>query len=164
MGMRPIIFNLRMFDIRGDEADYLYSQECLQWLLEALVNCNRAYLRRYPQCPSLYASGVRYARERGTEDWSGIRCMLKTMRGDCEDLASWRVAELRERTGEPARPYLKFRRVNGFWHYHIQVMRYEKVGGVWLPKREIEDPSRILGMNVNEAKPLAITQQIATTA
>lgn len=164
MAMRPIIFNLRMFVDRGDVQDYRYSQECLQWLLEGLINCNRAYLRIYPDTPSMYKTGVRYARERGTEDWSGIRCMLKTLRGDCEDLSCWRIAELRERHREPARPNLKFKNKDGFWLYHIQVVRYKETSpDVWVPSH-IEDPSRLLGMNKDEAKPLAISGHIATTA
>src|SRR5205085_4886990 len=117
-------------------------------------NCNRAYLRHYPQTPDLYLSGTVYAREAGTEDWAGIAEILKVKQGDCEDLGAWRVAELRERHNEFAKPRIKYRNVDGFWHYHIQVTRADF---------RIEDPSRLLGMNSNhEGKPLHHVKMIAT--
>jgi hypothetical protein len=111
----------------------------LLWLLEALIKCNIIYLASHPNTPLLYSSGVRYQREpRGKEEWQDIPSALKLLRGDCEDLAAWRAAELRQR-GVFARGHLKWfhsRDVN-LTLYHVQVK---------LPDGSIEDPSRKLGM------------------
>lgn len=150
--MLPIVFQLGLFEKRLDEQDYRYSHKCLLWLLECLVNCNRKYLQEFPETPKLYKAGVQYTREKGTEDWSGIKVLLRTKKGDCEDLGCWRVAELREK-GEAAKPHVKFRNVEGFWHYHIQV---ERADG------RIEDPSKLLGMNKSEGKPISHIKMIRT--
>lgn len=111
----------------------------LLWLLEALIKCNLIYLASNPKTPLLYSSGVRYQREpRSREEWQDIPTALKLTRADCEDLASWRVAELRHR-GINARAHLKWfhsRKVN-LTLYHVQVK---------LPDGTIEDPSAKLGM------------------
>ena len=87
----------------------------------------------------LYDSGVRYMEEPpGQEDWQDIPTCLKMRAGDCEDLAWWRVAELRVRYGIQAQPTFKcMQRPNGGMLYHIQVQ---------LPDGRKEDPSRVLGM------------------
>ncbi len=153
--MLPIVFQLGLFEKTTNDRDTEYSHRCLLWMLECLVNCNREYIRLFPETPDLYKSGVIYTRERGTEDWSGIKVGLRTKKMDCEDLGAWRVAELRERYAEYARPFVKFKNVEGFWHYHIQVRRANGV---------VEDPSRILGMNRHEGKPIASIKMIKTLA
>lgn len=64
----------------------------------------------------------------------------------CDDLAGWRVAELRHH-GEPAQfRILKFVPPNGKLTYHIQVQRMQRGPlGIWI-KGAVEDPSAILGM------------------
>lgn len=153
MGMRPIVIRVEMF-ADGSETERQYSQKCLMWILECLVNCNRTYLQSHPQTPRIYESGVRYTHEDSTEDWEGIPAIRKHGGGDCEDLGAWRVAELRE-AGEPAKPYLKFTEVEGFWHYHIQVQRMKRdQHGNWV-NGIIEDPSALLGMgSMHEGKPI----------
>lgn len=152
--MLPINFQVGLFEKPLDERDWRYSNDCLLWMLECLVNCNRTYLRLFPETPDLYKSGVVYAREAGTEDWAGIKMIRRIGRGDCEDLGSWRVAELRERRKEAAKPRVKFRNIEGFWHYHIQVTR---------ANGKVEDPSRILGMNTpHEGKPFSRIKMIRT--
>lgn len=153
--MLPIVMNLGLFEKRGDDNDQMYSHRCLLWLLECLVNVNREYLKLYPATPDLYKANVRYTREKGTEDWSSIKVGLRTLKMDCEDLGCWRVAELRERHREFARPFVKFKNVEGFMHYHIQV---ERANGT------IEDPSRILGMNRDEGKPISQIRMIRSSA
>lgn len=113
----------------------------LKILLWALIRLNREYLRMNPSTPKLYASGVRFIREReGEEIWPDIGEVIRMGGGDCEDLACWRVAELLE-MGVPARPAWRHRKVRmpsgtiGIL-YHILV---------WTPKG-FEDPSRIMGM------------------
>lgn len=111
----------------------------LLWFLEALTRCNVLWLETNPQAPMLYDSGVRYRPEKSTEAWLDIPHILKARFGDCEDLASWRVAELRVR-GVKAKPFLKwYNRPQGqnITLYHVQV-RY--------PDGRIEDPSKELGM------------------
>lgn len=168
--MLPIVFHLDIFEIKpGSQGDYLswrYSTNVLKWLLEALVNCNRDYIKLMGgNVPPLYETGVRYTRE-NTEDWAGIKVCWARKYGDCEDLASWRVAELREQ-GEPARPYLRFKRGGAdkkVWQYHIQVLRYKPSDAskaIWVPS-SIEDPSLILGMNWKEGKPLFPNRLIKT--
>lgn len=106
---------------------------------EALIRESRA---RGVLLPALYEAGVRYQREPfPREDWLDVLEVIQRRQGDCEDLACWRVAELRA-AGVEARPGFIRRRVltaEG-WQtvYHIVVL--------W-PDGRIEDPSRILGMN-----------------
>lgn len=114
-------------------------------LLEALTRVDltirRWYASRGRPLPLLYASGVRYVREdySGTfpEDWQDVLELYRTRRGDCEDLACARAAELRE-AGEPARAvFVARRRPEGGRLIHILVRRADGT---------IEDPSKILGM------------------
>lgn len=91
--------------------------------------------------PPLYTSGVRYAQEEGGDAlrpvnrWQTAVETYRLRAGDCEDLACWRVGELRA-AGEKASPYIKFVRIGLI---HIQVRRANGL---------IEDPSRRLGMVV----------------
>jgi hypothetical protein len=107
----------------------------LRIVLNALVRLNLLEMsqRKYPP---LYHLGVRYQREPQIpgryEQWRTIREIVTAGHGDCEDLATARVAELR-RAGIRAIPWLL---KNGpTWHV---VVRH--------PDGKIEDPSKILGM------------------
>ena len=125
-------------EMRGESREYM--QKCFLYMAEALVNCNREYLRSHPRFPSVYTSGVRYVREQGTEIWQAIPEIVRTGGGDCEDLACWRVAELRE-MGINAKPFLKWKRYNGgFTLYHVLVQIGEGATA------RMDDPSRRLGM------------------
>jgi hypothetical protein len=108
-------------------------------LLEALCKINEGVLKTR-KIPPLYESGVKYIRENGTEEWLDILHVLDEGGGDCEDLSCWRVAELRH-AGLRSKPFAKWRRVDGIYHYHIQVVRYGSDGTPY-----IEDPSHHLGM------------------
>ena len=117
------------------------SHAILLRLLETLVELDRDHLRRHPRTPPLYRAGVRYRREPpGSEKWRTIPLVLADGYGDCEDLASWRVAELRE-AGVDARPCFRFRRHGRRRVYHIMVC---------LPDGVVEDVSRVLGMGWSE--------------
>ena len=140
--MKPILFEVKLF--RG-EWDRARSQVALLKLMEALSQLNEGHLAQM-EYPPLYESGVRYQREKD-ESWRDIPTLLELGEGDCEDLACWRIAELR-RGGSYAFPYVAFQRRNGTYRYHALVERFEK-----LDKRtgkftgqSIEDPSRVLGM------------------
>lgn len=113
------------------------SAKRLRIMLDALVrlNLDDMHERRFPP---LYKSGVRYRREPKEpgkpEQWQTITELYARRFGDCEDLASARVAELRMQ-GIRAVPWLLRRPGSPTWHV---VVRY--------PSGKIEDPSRLLGM------------------
>lgn len=126
------------------ERDDSYRNRALQVLLWTLIHLDELYLKRYPHTPSIYSSGVRYIREPlGYEQWVTIPEILKQGGADCEDLAAWRVAELR-RQGIDARPMWNHRPIQTprgvATMFHIRV---------WNPKRGVEDPSALLGMHDN---------------
>jgi hypothetical protein len=132
-------FRLVSFDVIPDG----YKFTVLDHLLEALTMANVAYLLTHPQTPLLYASGVRYEQEPdGRDEWQDIPDTIARRTGDCEDLACWRVAELRA-SGEIGAtraisvsdmPDHSGKMVTTF---HICVLRQNG---------SIEDPSRRLGM------------------
>ncbi len=131
-------FELRSFDTVGDAA----KSRALIAMLEALIAINEGYLIERPDTPELYASGIPYVEEPvGRDHWQDIPRTLKVRVGDCEDLACWRIAELRVRNAElAARPYVKSTLHNGKVVYHVAVQRADG---------QLEDPSRILGMRSN---------------
>lgn len=84
--------------------------------------------------PPLYSAGVRYTRESsGAERWQLPSETARRGLGDCEDLAVWRVAELRAQ-GEPAKLLLS---KSGPRLWHALVRRGNGT---------TEDPSARLGM------------------
>jgi len=112
MGMPNIVFRCQMF--RGDW-DQIWSQMRMLWMMEALCRVNQTHLRQFDEFvkrglvargyPSVYRSGLHYETEKGTEIWPDIPSLLMGTMGkgvypgawaDCEDLACYRVAELRE--------------------------------------------------------------------
>ena len=127
-------FRLRSFDV----LDVPSREAVLRLMMEALIAANVAYLRLHPETPRLYESGVRYEEEPGLQDdWNDIPETLSLGVGDCEDLAAWRIAELRVAGEQAAMPrvsvFTEGRRIT----YHIAVRR---------AAGPIEDPSRELGM------------------
>ena len=101
--------------------------------LEGLVALNCEQMRRR-KFPPLYASGIRYKRDKG-ETWDSAQVCMRRGYGDCEDLAAYRAAELRCQ-GIPARAVVMRSRTPGVaWHCVVR-----------LPNGRIEDPSRKLGM------------------
>jgi hypothetical protein len=166
MGMPKIEFRTAMF--RGDW-DQIWSQERLLHLMEALCRVNQTHIRQMNKFfkrglvsspyPLLYRAGIHYEREKnGTEIWPDIPSLLSGVMGkgdfpgiwgDCEDLACWRVAELREmarnapagsplKIFEKTKPFAKWRRRSGgVYAYHALVR---------LPDGQLEDPSLALGM------------------
>lgn len=132
-------FVLRSFDT----LDPAPKVAILNGMLDALILADILYLQANPGTPGVYEAGLRYEPEEiGRDDWRDIPSILDHKGGDCEDLACYRVAELRFRHGEPAKPYVsskivKSKRYGTFTLYHIRV---ERVDGT------IEDPSKDLGM------------------
>ena len=154
MSMQPIVMKIALF--RGD-FDQARSQYSLLWLMEALCRINQSHIRQFrilakqgkvpAPYPLLYRAGVHYEPEAGTEEWCDIPNILDSRGGtfpgswgDCEDLACWRVAELREDLNHPiaAKPFAKWKRKpDGAYAYHALVR---------LPDGKLEDPSLVLGM------------------
>lgn len=89
------------------------------------------------EMPPLYSTGVVYRREsRGQEWWesaSDVLGVISERSGDCEDLASFRCAELRFYEGIPCHVKV-VRTKRGSFH---AVVQYDDDGS-------IEDPSRVL--------------------
>ncbi len=123
-------------------------------ILEATTLINQIYIKTH-QVPPLYQSGVRYANEPAEwnfEDFAIIPAILERGWGDCDDLAPWRVAELRQQ-GEKAKIRIQWKTVSGGSKlYHIVVRRGP---GVIVPAHmrptgcedpNVEDPSLVLGM------------------
>lgn len=132
--MREIVFKAPLF---GEPAVRRQSEDIMRLLLEALTRADEMFLAVNPRAPSLYGSGVVYRRETiGVELWQGIEECLRLGYGDCEDLASWRAAELR-RQGIAARADFSVQQHGDLLVYHIFVLH---------PNGTKEDPSKLLGM------------------
>jgi hypothetical protein len=128
-------------------------------MLQATTHLNQLVIRvnreehrksggRVKLLPPLYQSGVRYKEEPRSwaqEHFDTIPSILHRLWGDCDDLAPWRVAELRESGQDPKAGILvKWKRLrNGNRLYHILVRRGDG---------SEEDPSRILGMGAATAR------------
>ncbi len=104
----------------------------LRIALAGLTAMNRALLKLYPSTPLLYEAGVIY-RPESPDEWESIDIVLARGYGDCEDLASWRAAELQE-AGVAAHADV----------YNVRPNRWHAV--VVYPDGAVEDPSRKLGM------------------
>ncbi len=115
----------------------------LRGMLDALILADLLWFQANANTPGVYDTPLQYqAEEIGRDDWRDIPSVLEHKGGDCEDLACYRVAELRHRHGEPAQPYVtstlvRSKRYGVFTLYHIRVKRADG---------SIEDPSKILGM------------------
>jgi len=143
------VFQVRTFESVPHEGKL----RILTGLLEALIAANLVYLDYHPETPLLSAIAclanpdVVYRQRQcmhyefepeGSDNWQDIPETLSLGFGDCEDLASWRVAELRHKGETNARPYVIHTKLpSGQTLYHIQV---ERADG------RIEDPSVQLGM------------------
>ena len=127
---------------RGKTSGWLHRSRTLgvaiKAILDAQVKIDQMYLRLH-KCPPLYKSGVRYREEpdNGVEEFACVPIILHRGWGDCDDLAPWRCAELRE-AGEKAKIRIQWKRQgSGRKLFHIVVRRADG---------KIEDPSLILGM------------------
>lgn len=125
--------------------------------LEATVRLNELQLRADPSIPLLYSAaarqlGVRYARDvclapqvpGACERFLTIASALMELRSgaiaglDCDDLASWRCAELRVRFSRSRARAFVIRSPGIGWHVLVDDGR-----------GKIEDPSKTLGMGPN---------------
>lgn len=126
-----------------------------RWLCRALALWNYLMMGRW-SLPRLYSSGVRYGTP-SAQVLPDARAILDRGWADCGPLAAWRVAELWRR-GEcgpfPFAPWIQgadvriyYRPVQGGRRlFHAQVRRGHVPVDGNVRAREIEDPSRLLGM------------------
>lgn len=128
-----------VMDLFNGPEDLDQSHFALDCLLECLVQINLDHLRRFPQTPGIYESGVYYVRQApGVEDWQHIKDVMRLGHTDCKVLACWRVAELRFRGEAGARVGYYFQRMaDGNYLYHMVVVRGDG---------SVEDISANLGM------------------
>lgn len=119
--------------------DKAISDATLQVFLDALSEIDENYLRRHPETPRLYHSGILYQEEpSGVEDWQDVATCLRKQKADCDDLGPWLAAERRVRDHIASRPVATSqRRKDGGTLYHILAER---------PDGRREDPSFVLGM------------------
>ncbi len=135
MALGPIVFRLHLFE---EASDRRRSETVLLWLLEALVRINLTWLQSHPDVPPLYRAPVRYQFDsRFPDAWKDIPTILDDGQGDCEDIACWRIAELVNVGIRGVRPYLRWRKQNDHYIYHVLV---------YLPDGRVEDPSLAMGM------------------
>lgn len=122
-------------NVFSPESNQAENAETLRALLDCLIRCNLAYLRRYAVRP-LYRSGVVYGR---TEIWDTIPALYQRGYGDCKSLSAALIAEYLQQ-GIPAKPEFRFLPPDEYspsYRFHILVFS-TKYG--W------EDPSKKLGM------------------
>lgn len=107
-------------------------------MLDVLHEANGQWLAAGNRAPALYSSGVHYQEEAlGKDEWQDIPNTLERGTADCEDLASYRVSELRA-GGEAAQHTVEHQKSPNLVLYHIRVRRQNG---------DIEDPSCRLGMS-----------------
>lgn len=125
-----------------------------RWICRALALWNYLMMPRWG-LPPIYSSGVRYGtpKEQVLPD---AKAILDQQWADCGPLAAWRVAELwrrGERGPFPFAPWIKGADVRIYYRpvqdgrrlFHAQVRRGDRPVDTAKP-RDIEDPSRLLGM------------------
>lgn len=148
--VRPIRLRTRIFT---EDYSRAASERALDRNLESLTQQDEDYLREHPDTPRLYDSGVRYYHSgRGHADglideWLDVPEALVEGVADCKSLAAWLAAEHRVYGTDPgARCGKRFAVVDdpdvgSLLLYHVIVQRSDG---------RTEDPSRELGMNVDE--------------
>lgn len=143
-------------------------------LLWALVKIDIVYLREHPEAfdKSLYEAGIVYGDEEpepgtacGDDDWRDIATLYKLKKGDCEELAAARCAELRVRWKIDARPLALLqitqrpgkKKPKHLFHILVRwpqslpagmlypgtVKKIQDQDGQWML---VEDPAEVLGM------------------
>jgi hypothetical protein len=146
-----IALRVRLF--RG-EKERAYSEFVLSRFLAALTTANFVYLK-HTTAPALYSASVCYRAERfPREEWKGIAAVVADGFGDCEDLATYRSAELLAHSAG-AHPTFRWRRLGRLSVYHIVVRHADG---------SIEDPSLLLGMGRGGASLAELTGDAANAA
>lgn len=129
-----------------DQLSQVEQQQVLWDAIRALCHFNIAWLSpRWQRVPLLYEAGVRFIAEDQPyvlNLWQSIPRVAELGGGHCVGLTAWRVAELRVRYHEHARPAVKVFHENVpgvgiLQEFHFFVLRESGA---------TEDPSRVLGM------------------
>ncbi len=160
--------NKPLFHLSLPDSDDAAHFAPLQIALEGLTQLNEWQIRRSLQqaalglsdtvIPPLYAAGVVYQEEApGHEDWLDAPAVIRQRYADCEDLAAYRVAELRVAGYTEVEPVIKWQWISREMMIKQGYPADKLPGrGVWLvhccvrwPDGRIEDPSKILGMGGN---------------
>jgi hypothetical protein len=142
-----------LLNLTGDQRNWLRQSKKLGAAVKAICEINVLLNQGYLGChkvPPLYRSGVRYQNEplnlltlggkpfENVEEFALIPAIIERGWGDCDDLAPWRCAELRQ-NGQRAQiriQWLTDPRTNQKI-YHVVVRHADG---------SIEDPSAKLGM------------------
>lgn len=143
-------FRLALPHVKGEGSEWRFGP--LLICLECLTRVNQWHFRR-GVVPPLFSAGVRYQEEPpGREDWDDAVTVAGRGWGDCEDLAAYLAAELREVHGIPAECVIKSKFITtaelkaqgypiipdeGIFLIHVMVR---------LPDGRVIDPSKLLGM------------------
>lgn len=122
------------------------SAETFSAALEGLVGVDEVLLRRNPDLPPVYESGVKYKLP-PHRVWRYPPEIVRDGWGDCEGLSCWRAAELRVSGADPDARVLAYR--SGPRRYHAVVAR----GDGW-----IEDPSIVCGMREHDGMPWTVQE------
>jgi len=113
-------------------------QMALDVAAEALTQINVQWLQLHPETPSLYESGIYYSLDSDTQKpWLSLPELYAAGRGDCEDIAFARAAELRVK-GIDARPCMM--RWDQAWHASEEG-KWKVHWVVCLPDGTQEDPA-----------------------
>lgn len=165
--MRPYEPTYALAALGEHQPDVGLSMRTMYHLVWCLVQCNREWLRTHPETPLLINSGVVYDRMTppvgdscGDDKWQDIATTLALRKGDCDDLAAWRCAELIERFGVDAEPMVMLRvtetptKISHVYHILVKWPHVLPKGMTypatvyWEPNKAcyVEDPSRDRGM------------------
>lgn len=172
---RPYRITLAVDCIGEDhpEALRMAVDHCMGYLLHALTDIDEMYLRAFPdRFPLLYDSCVRYDRMSpppssvcGDDDWQDIVVTYEMCKGDCEDVACIRAAEVTVHYGIPVVPMVMLQQnyapgaptrhlyhvmdkwPDGLGKYPPSVFADETDQGMMM----MECPSTELGMNAEQA-------------
>ena len=161
-----------LVNLGEDNSDWLRASRMmglvLKPFLEALTMADQIFLKTH-HVPPLYGSGVRYDNEPSdytctidgvterVEDFASVPKIIQRGWGDCDDLAPWRCAEVRN-AGYQAGIRIQWKTLRErmsllaigrpFKLYHI-VVRWgegQPLPPTVDPITRIEDPSKVLGM------------------
>lgn len=144
--LRPKAVVFRIDDAFARQSSDLKNATALRTLMNCLIELNVIWLRFHPTVP-LYHSGVYYRR---TTLWDTIPCLYARGWGDCKSLAACRVAE-NYRDRRWCRSVFRFLPGKSSIMFHILLMYAD---GSW------EDPSKALGMVVNQENPDHISSRV----
>lgn len=149
--MTELNFRIKLPEVRGEGSEWRFGPILIA--LECLTRINQWHFRR-GIVPPLLEAGVRYQEEPpGREDWDDAPTVAERGWGDCEDLAAYFAAEMRELHGIAAECVIKHKFITAQEMHRSGYKGRIPLDGIYLvhvlvrmPNGKIIDPSRILGM------------------